>query len=59
LVAALGHLGQREQAAAAVEELLKMKPDFSLALAEKQLFYLKRPEQIATYIEGLRKSGLT
>jgi TolB-like protein/class 3 adenylate cyclase/Tfp pilus assembly protein PilF len=59
LVAALGHLGQREQAAAAVEELLKMKPDFSLAFAEKQLFYLKRPEQIATYIEGLRKSGLT
>ena len=59
LVAALGHLEQREQAAAAIEELLKMKPDFSVAFAKKQLFYLKRPEQITTYIEGLRKAGLT
>jgi len=58
LVAALGHLGQREQAAAALQDLLKIKPDFSLAFAEKQLFYLKRQDQIATYMEGLRKSGV-
>jgi hypothetical protein len=55
----LGHLEQREQAAAAVEELLKMKPGFSVGFAKKQLFYLKRPEQITMYIEGLRKAGLT
>lgn len=59
LVAALGHLGLQEQAASAVQELLKKKPDFSRAFAQKQLFYLKRPEQLATYLKGLAKSGIT
>ena len=58
LVAALGHLGNEEQAAAAVHDLLTIKPGFSIDFARKQLFYLKRADQIETYIEGLRKAGV-
>ena len=58
LVAALGHLGNEEQAVAAVHDLLTIKPGFSIDFARKQLFYLKRTDQIETYIEGLRKAGV-
>jgi tetratricopeptide (TPR) repeat protein len=58
LVAALGHLGNREQARSAIRDLLSAKPDFSLDFARKHLFYLKRAEQLATYIEGLSKAGV-
>jgi len=58
LVAALGHLGNEEQAVAAVHDLLTIKPGFSIDFARKQLFYLKRADQIETYIEGLRKAGV-
>ena len=58
LVAALGHLGNKEQAASAVHDLLTIKPGFSIDFARKQLFYLKRADQIETYIEGLRRAGV-
>lgn len=58
LVAALGHLGDKEQARGAVKELMQIKPEFSLAFARERLFYLKRSEQIETYIDGLRKAGV-
>lgn len=58
LVAALGHLGNKEQAAAAVHDLLAIKPGFSIDFARKQLFYLKRVDQIETYVEGLRRAGM-
>jgi TolB-like protein/Tfp pilus assembly protein PilF len=58
LVAALGHLGNQEQAKSAVKDLLNVKPDFSLKFARKHLFYLKRAEQLATYMEGLSKAGV-
>jgi tetratricopeptide (TPR) repeat protein len=58
LVAALGQLGDQAQAAAAVRDLLNTKPGFSLDFARMHLFYLKRPDQLATYIEGLRKAGV-
>jgi hypothetical protein len=54
----LGHLGNREQARSAIRDLLSAKPDFSLDFARKHLFYLKRAEQLATYIEGLSKAGV-
>lgn len=59
LVAALGHLGNQEQAAAAARELLIAKPGFSVDFAKKQLFYLKRADQLEMYIDGLRKAGVT
>ena len=58
LVAALGHLGDQEQMGPAVKDLMQMKPGFSLAFARERLFYLKRPDQIETYIDGLRKAGV-
>jgi len=57
-LAALGHLGDQAQAAAAVQDLMKIKPSFSLDFARKQLFYLKRSDQIATYIQGLTNAGV-
>jgi TolB-like protein/class 3 adenylate cyclase/Tfp pilus assembly protein PilF len=59
LVAALGHLGDSDHAESAVRELLRIKPQFSLAFARGHLFYLKRASQLEIYIEGLRKAGMT
>ncbi|NJO33458.1 MAG: tetratricopeptide repeat protein [Rhodospirillales bacterium] len=58
LVAALGHLGDERQSAGAVKELMLSKPEFSLEFARAHLFYVKRPDQIETYIDGLRKAGV-
>jgi hypothetical protein len=27
-------------------------------MAQRKLFYIKRPEQLALYLDGLRKAGL-
>ena len=59
LVAALGHLGDENQARIAVIDLMRVKPEFSLAFAREHLFYLKRSEQIEIYLDGLRKAGLS
>ena len=59
LVAALGHLGDQEQAKRAVRQLKDVKPGFSLDFAREHLFYLKRAEQLETYIDGLKKAGIT
>ncbi|MEP6784068.1 MAG: winged helix-turn-helix domain-containing protein [Acidobacteriota bacterium] len=58
LVAALGHLQGSDNTKGAVEDLLRRKPEFSIAFARTHLFYLKRADQLETYIEGLRKAGL-
>ncbi|WP_162915066.1 winged helix-turn-helix domain-containing protein [Desertibaculum subflavum] len=58
LVAALGHLGDRAQLDRTVADLLRIKPGFSVDFAREHLFYLKRPEQLEAYLEGLRKAGL-
>ena len=59
LVAALGHLGDEKQAESAVKELIQSKPEFSVEFARQHLFYVKRPDQIETYIDGLRKAGVS
>jgi len=58
LVAALGHLGDETQARTAVADLMRTKPEFSLAYARKRLFYLKRADQMEVYLEGLRRAGV-
>ena len=57
-VAALGHLQQKDELCIAVGQLLERKPGFSLALAKRQLFFVKDEAQLGLYLEGLRKSGL-
>ena len=58
LAAALGYLERRDEAAAALLEMTKVKPDFSLDLAREKLFYLDSREQVELYLEGLRRAGL-
>jgi TolB-like protein/Tfp pilus assembly protein PilF len=57
-VVALAFLGRAGTARRRVESLLSEEPNFTLAFAEKRLFYLKRPEQKALYLEGLEKAGV-
>ena len=58
LATALGHLGRDDEAKAAVAELLRRRADFTCSLARERLFYLRAPEQVEHYIEGLRRAGL-
>jgi TolB-like protein/class 3 adenylate cyclase/Tfp pilus assembly protein PilF len=58
LVAALGHAGDDAKAESARQELMAIKPEFSLDFARERLFYLKRADQLETYLEGLRKAGV-
>jgi tetratricopeptide (TPR) repeat protein len=57
LVAALGHLGRREEAKRYVEKLLSLEPDFT---AEKfrEVYPIKKAGDRKRYIEGLRLAGI-
>ena len=57
-VSALGHLHRVEELHDAITALLQRKPDFSCGYARKRLFYVKNPDQLQLYIEGLRKAGI-
>jgi hypothetical protein len=46
------------QAASALRALVEKKPGFSIDFARKHL-YLERADQLETYLEGLRKAGVT
>jgi TolB-like protein/class 3 adenylate cyclase len=58
LVSALGHIGDESQLPLALGDLKRVKQEFSVRFAREHLFYLKRPEQIDMYLEGLRKAGV-
>ncbi len=58
LVVALAHLGLSAEAGDAAAQLLARKPEFSCEFARKKLFYIKRPEQLALYLDGLSKAGV-
>lgn len=58
MAVALAHLDRPDEAAQTVARLLAENPDFSGAFAEKKLFIIKRPEQLALYMDGLRKAGV-
>lgn len=57
-VVALNYLDRPREAGQMVHRLLHEQPNFSCAFAKKKLFYLKRPEQLELYIEGLRQAGV-
>jgi TolB-like protein/Tfp pilus assembly protein PilF len=57
-VAALGYLQRPDEGKSALRELLELKPDFTCSLAQRRLFYLRDPNQLARYVEGLRRSGV-
>ncbi len=58
MAVALAHLDRPDEAARAVAKLLAEKPGFTCSLAKRKLFYIKRPEQLEIYLDGLRKAGL-
>jgi TolB-like protein len=57
-VAALGHLDRTDDLPGATAELLQRKPEFSCSLARERLFYLKNPEHLVRYLQGLRSAGI-
>ena len=57
-LSALGHLGRAEEASAALNQLLRLEPDFTVRLAVKRSPLL-RPADLALYAEGLRLAGLS
>jgi tetratricopeptide (TPR) repeat protein len=57
-VAALGHLQRSDELEAALTELRQINPDFNCKFAQRCLFYVKDPDQIALYIDGLRRAGV-
>lgn len=54
---ALAYLDRREEARAAFDAVLGACPGFSLAFAERKLFYLRDRNQLKMYLEGLRMAG--
>jgi TolB-like protein/DNA-binding winged helix-turn-helix (wHTH) protein len=58
LAATLGHLDQRDEAKAAVADLLDRKPGYTLAFARRDLFFCDRADFLDRYIEGLARAGL-
>jgi tetratricopeptide (TPR) repeat protein len=58
-VAALGHLHRQAELPGALAELRRLKPNFSCTFARERLFYIKNPEHLERYLEGLRKAGVT
>jgi len=57
-VAALGYLQRASDLEVALADLRKLKPDFTCGFARRRLFYVKDPEHVATYVEGLRRAGV-
>ncbi len=57
LAAAYGQLGEREAAAKALKELLRLRPDYAETGREKLAKWLG-PELVEHWMDGLRKAGL-
>ncbi len=54
---ALAYLGREEDAARALAAAVAEQPELSVAFARRKLFYIKSPEQLEIYLEGLRRAG--
>ncbi len=57
LAAAYGQLGERDAAAKAVQDLLRLRPDFA-ATARRDIEKWWEPEYVERMIDGWRKAGL-
>jgi hypothetical protein len=47
-----------ERAKQELERVLRDRPNFSRNFARDKLFFIKDPEQLEIYLEGLRKAGV-
>jgi DNA-binding SARP family transcriptional activator len=57
LIASLGHLGRRDEAAPYIEKLLSLEPNFTVEKFRKE-YPFKRPEDRDQYCKGLRLAGI-
>jgi TolB-like protein/tetratricopeptide (TPR) repeat protein len=57
LASALGHLGETDDARAALEQVYRLRPDFSGPLLVRLFRFRHEPER-ACFLDGLRKAGL-
>jgi TolB-like protein len=58
MAVALAYLDRHAEAKGAIAKLLAEKPGFTCEFAKRKLFYIKRSEQLALYLDGLSKAGL-
>ena len=57
LIASLGHLRQRDEAAPYLEKLLSLEPDFTIEKF-REAYPFKRPQDRDNYCKGLRLAGV-
>jgi DNA-binding SARP family transcriptional activator/Tfp pilus assembly protein PilF len=57
LIASLGHLDRRDEAAPYIEKLLSLEPNFTVDKFKKE-YPFKRPEDRDQYCKGLRRAGI-
>lgn len=57
-LAALGHLGAFDELARAREQMFERKPDFNCDWTRERLFYVLDTNQVAVYVDGLRRAGV-
>jgi adenylate cyclase len=57
LASSYAHLGRLDDARAALEQLARLEPDYSIADAERA-FSIAAPSLVERYRDGLRKAGL-
>lgn len=55
---AQAHLAPSGDLSYATARLVEMCPEFTIAYAREKLFFLKRPEQLARYLDGLRRADI-
>jgi len=58
LLSALGHLGDRQQATTTAAQLMAERPEFTCSFARERMFFVKKPDQMNLFLEGLRKAGI-
>jgi TolB-like protein/tetratricopeptide (TPR) repeat protein len=57
-LSALGHLRELDAMRSARAELMRRMPHFTCDFARRRLFYIKNPDHLARYVEGLRRAGV-
>lgn len=53
----LGHLDKLGEAMAVKDQVLHLKPDFSIGFVERFVYYNKCPSDLQIYMDGMRKAG--
>lgn len=54
---ALAYLGRQPEAKHALAAAIVEQPDLSIEFARRKMYFLKRPEQLAFYLDGLKRAG--